>query len=168
MNGHYVRQLPLDELYNRSKNFWPPEAGQSDEAYKKAILGLLQERLKFLGELPELVDFFFNEPKAENLLSLFRGLETSENINRQNIRQMIETTNQELSKSNFRQEDIKARLNKLLGDLSSRPAILFSIVRIAISGTKTSPELFGTLNVLGKDRALKRLETTASVLEKQA
>ena len=53
MNGHYIRQKSLDELYEFSKDFWPASAENASEEYKKEVLGLVQERLKFLAELPD-------------------------------------------------------------------------------------------------------------------
>src|SRR5690606_13527338 len=50
MNGHYIRQLKLDDLYERVKGFWPKEAQDYNETYKKQVLGLVQERLKYFAE----------------------------------------------------------------------------------------------------------------------
>ncbi|OVE78609.1 glutamate--tRNA ligase, partial [bacterium G20] len=50
MNGHYIRELPLDELTKKAEDFWPETVKDSDPTYKKAVLGLVQERLKFLAE----------------------------------------------------------------------------------------------------------------------
>lgn len=76
INGHHIRALSLDELYKRSKSFMPEEAVSFPEFYQKQVLSLVQERLKFLSELPELTWFFFKKPeisKAE-LLDV-KGLE---------------------------------------------------------------------------------------------
>lgn len=53
--------MPLDDLYNATEEYWPDEAESSDESYKKQVLGLIQERLKFLSEIPELTRFFFED-----------------------------------------------------------------------------------------------------------
>ena len=62
MNGHYIRAQSLESLAKSAEEFWPAEAKNFDEKYKKAVLALMQERLKFLAELPELSAFFFREP----------------------------------------------------------------------------------------------------------
>src|SRR5581483_1180078 len=61
MNGHWIRNLSIDDLYERCQKFWPKSAGQAPEDYKKQVLKLVQERLKFLNELPQLSDFFFED-----------------------------------------------------------------------------------------------------------
>ena len=82
MNGHYIRQKPVDELYelieaksNKQKaisSFWPEEAKGADEDYKRAVLALVQERLKYLAELSELTLFFFAEPNIDDVVLLYK------------------------------------------------------------------------------------------------
>jgi nondiscriminating glutamyl-tRNA synthetase len=86
INGHHIRALSLDELYNYchpeldsgSKKTIPLKIAESHfpETYQKQVLSLVQERLKLLSEIPELTWFFFKKPeisKAE-LLDV-KGLE---------------------------------------------------------------------------------------------
>jgi glutamyl-tRNA synthetase len=43
---------------------------------------------------------------------------------------------------------------------------VFGIVRVAVTGRKVSPPLFGTLTALGRERVLARLEAAEGVLER--
>ncbi|HCR55879.1 TPA: glutamate--tRNA ligase, partial [Candidatus Saccharibacteria bacterium] len=54
MNGHFIRELSPDELYNRAEFFWPEAAKKAEESYKKRVLALAQDRLKTLKDLPGL------------------------------------------------------------------------------------------------------------------
>ncbi len=45
MNGVHIRQLSVDDLYNKVQTFWPPEAAEFDDTYKLGVLVLAQERL---------------------------------------------------------------------------------------------------------------------------
>ena len=60
MNGHYIRAMSLESLAKSAEDYWPPESKPVDEAYKKEVLGLVQERLKFFAELTKLTKFFFS------------------------------------------------------------------------------------------------------------
>src|SRR5690606_32742577 len=64
-NGHFIRQMNIAELYPAVEDFWSPEAQQFDETYKKQVLALVQERLKYFAELPELTQFFFTDIKPD-------------------------------------------------------------------------------------------------------
>ena len=63
-----IRALPLPDLLERCRPFWPEAAAKFDDAYKREVLRLVQERLKFLSELPELTEFFFTDPKPDRAL----------------------------------------------------------------------------------------------------
>ena len=59
---------------------------------------------------------------------------------------------------------LQAILNDLLTQTGKKPAELFSLIRIALSYADFSPALHLTMNVLGKDRTLARLNATRSAI----
>ncbi len=162
MNGHYIRELPLDELYRRVADYWPPEAKQADEVYKKQVLGLVQERLKYLAELPELTRFFFVDlPVDPGLISNHKQLKK---LSTDELRQLLEQAKTALVASNFLVADLTERLNRLLEQTGQPPAVLFSLIRIATTQAPASPGLADSLAVLGQERSLKRLDTQLASL----
>lgn len=165
MNGQYIRAMSLESLAKSSDSFWPEEADKADESYKKQVLGLVQERLKYLAELTELTQFFFVEPDIVQVLKLYKEpVDKQLQKNPPDYHVFLEAVIKELAASAW-DEDIKDRLNKLLRSLDTKPAILFPIIRIAITGSKVSPEIFGTLHVLGKEKSLQRLKNALQSLE---
>jgi glutamyl-tRNA synthetase len=162
INGYLIRQMPLDELYQLAEPFWPETAKGAEDSYKKAVLMLVQERLKYLAELPELTGFFFEEPNLGTVQSLYVEDRQLKNLGPSDNKLLIEAAIASLQASSFAEEDISQKLNDLLTKLNTRPGILFSAIRIAISGTQHSQELFGTLHVLGKERSLARLKQAIS------
>jgi glutamyl-tRNA synthetase len=70
----------------------------------------------------------------------------------------------ELEASDFSLSDIEARLNKLLETLDTKPAVLFSLVRIAITGAPFSPALFDSLAILGKKTTRQRIDQALTLL----
>lgn len=163
MNGHWIRNITLDDLYDRSKNYWPEAATPYDEAYKKQVLGLIQERLKYLSEIPSLTNFFFEDlPVDTDLLTgnkQLKKLETSE------ILSLLEQANKSISESDFSADDLQTRLNTLLEQTGQKPGVLFSLIRIATTWAPSSPGLAETMAVIGKDRILARLATTLQALK---
>lgn len=154
VDGHFIREMPLDELYKLAEPFWPEPAKESDEKFRKDVLSLVQERLKFLAELPDLTWFFFRDPTDEEILG---QLAKAESVH---LSKVIES----LQQSDFSYDDIKDRLNDLLQILNTKPAVLFSEIRGATTGAKISPELFSSLSVLGKDKVLARLQRASKLL----
>jgi glutamyl-tRNA synthetase len=157
MNGTYIRQLPLDNLYQRVQDFWPAEADSYDESYKKAVLGLVQERLKFFAELPSLTNFFFSDlPVNPELIS---GHKQLKKVEASEVKQLLEQSRAQLKASDFSVQDLTDRLNALLESTGQKPAVLFSLVRIATTQAPASPGLADTLAVLGKEISLRRMDT---------
>jgi len=166
INGHFIREMPLDELYGLSQPFWPDTANKAEDHFKKDILALIQERLKYLSEISELTGFFFGEPDQGSMMDLFDNPADKQlrGIDRSQVREMLIKVKGRLADSDFRSEDIAAKLNALLEELDTKPGILFAAVRIAVTGSRSSPHLFGTLNVLGKDVTLSRLSQAVDLL----
>jgi glutamyl/glutaminyl-tRNA synthetase len=162
MNGHWIRSLNLDELYNRSKDFWPETSKQYDDAYRTRVLGLIQERLKYLAEIPELTSFFFVDlPVNKDLIA---GNKQLKKLDATELKQLLEQARDALAESDFSEQDLTDRLNKLLETTGQKPGILFSLVRIATTQAPFSPGLGETLAVLGKDVTLRRIDVQLAAL----
>lgn len=170
MNGSYIREkISLPELcdYSTGKNFfeidyWPLEAATYDKQYRLSVLNLVTERLKFLEELPELTVFFFKDlPINPDLINNHKQLSK---LSRPELKELLTLATQSLQDSDFSTEDITKRLNGLLEQTGQKPAVLFSLIRIATTQAPASPALAGSLVVLGKQRSLARLNTQLNEL----
>ncbi|CAN5649754.1 glutamate--tRNA ligase [soil metagenome] len=162
VNGHYLRQKPLDELFELVRGHWPQSATNFDDKYKKQVLGLVQERLKYLAELPTLTDFFFVDLPID--LSLITGHKQLKKLRPEELADLLSRSKTELEVSDFTTADLTDRLNKLLETSGQKPAVLFSLIRIATTQAPASPGLADTLAVLGKDRSLSRINATIKTL----
>jgi glutamyl-tRNA synthetase len=147
INGHLIRQMPAAELLERSAAFWPEAARKAPAAYQLAALKLVQDRLKTLSELPELVGFFFADPPAPAAPA--HSPEQSDWL-----RQAIAV----LEPSSFTQADLETRLRGLVEKLGIKPGQLFGAIRLAVTGSTAAPGLFETLEVLGPETVLRRLK----------
>lgn len=162
MNGSFIREMDLDELYSRTESYWPAEAANYDEKYKKAVLGLVQERLKYFAELPELTRFFFTDlPTDLSLISSHKQLKKVETVE---IRRLLEKSRGVIAISDFDVTDLTQKLNNLLEESGQKPAVLFSLIRIATTQAPSSPGLAETLAVLGKERTLRRIDAQLEAL----
>lgn len=156
MNGTWIRSLSLDDLYARCADFWPANADLADDTYKKAVLSLVQERLKYFAELPELTNFFFEEPTV-NLLLITDSKQLSK-FELGDLNTMLTSAKTALDACDFTPEALTETLNALLVATGQKPGVLFSLIRIATTWAPASPALAESLAVLGKDTALKRLD----------
>ncbi|MFO0882284.1 MAG: glutamate--tRNA ligase [Candidatus Saccharimonadales bacterium] len=162
MNGHYIRQLSIEELYKIAKDYLPPEAENFDESYQKQVIGLVQERLKFLAEIPELTSFFFAEPTPN--MALITENKQLKKLDKTDMISLLEQTITSLENSDFTVTDLTNRLNELLEQTGQKPGILFSLIRVATTWAPASPGLADSLAVLGKDVSLKRLQKSLDTI----
>lgn len=166
VNGHFIRNLSLDDLFERiegqgakgekASSYWPPEAENASDDYKKKVLALVQERLKYFAELPELTRFFFVDlPVNPELISANKQLKKIEVAE---LKSLLETAKSSLEQSDFSNEDLTQRLNALLEQTGQKPAVLFSLIRVATTQAPMSPGLAESLAVLGKETSLRRID----------
>jgi len=162
VNGSFIRALPLSDLYAKTQGFWPDEAKDYDDDYKTAVLGLTQERLKYFSELPQLTNFFFTDLPVNP--ELITGNKQLKKLEASELKQHLEAALQTLQDSDFSVEDLQTKLNALLETTGQKPGVLFSLIRIATTWAPASPGLADTLHVIGKDRALSRIQASLAAL----
>ena len=157
MNGQWIRRLSLDDLYARVEKYWPKSADSRDDAYKKQVLGLVQDRLKTLAELPMMTKYFFEEPVRNE--SLIIDNKQLKKLSPSDISHLLETVKTELASiDDWNAESIQASLNRLLEITGEKPGVLFSLIRIVTTWAPFSPQLNDTLTLLGKETTLARLD----------
>lgn len=162
LSGAHIRQQPLETLSSHVADYWPEEAKETNESYKRQVLALVQERLKRYGELPELTRFFFVDlPVDPSLISEHKQLKKVESSE---LKQWLEMARVSLEESDFSTEDLQNRLNGLLEMTAQKPAVLFSLIRIATTQSPSSPSLAETMAVLGKETTLRRIDAQRAAL----
>lgn len=156
MNGQFIRSLSLDDLMSRVEPFWPESAKDADDDYRRRVLALAQDRLKTLPDLKILTEYFFTEPEPKIEL-----IETNKQLKKLSVEErsgLISTVYDKLvSIDDWSAASIQQALNELLEATGQKPGTLFSLIRVVTTWAPFSPELDRTLELLGRDRVLQRL-----------
>ena len=159
MNGVYIRKLSIEELVERALPFL--EAGLPKEVerpisrdYVRQIVPLIQDRVRTLGEAPELAHFFFVDDLGyDTSLLLSRGISGETAV------KALEAAQERLeSLGEFDAESLEGLLRPLAAELGLKTGELFSTLRVATTGRTAAPPLFQTMAVLGKERCTNRIE----------
>lgn len=156
MNGHFIRQMALAELYQKSAGYWPASSDTFNEQYKLKVLGLIQERLKYFKEIPELSEFFFVDLPVN--MELISGNKQLKKQPLALLSSLLQTSKDALSLCNFTTEELQQTLNNLLETTGQKPGILFSLIRVATTQSPASPPLAESMEVLGKETVLRRID----------
>jgi glutamyl-tRNA synthetase len=142
LNGVYLRALPPEEYADRLLSYLREQGYEWDEELVRKVAPLVQDKIATLGEFPAFAGFFFArvEPDAE--------------VDGQVLPAAAETLAQV---EPFEAGAIEEALRALAEQLGLKPRDAFQPIRLAVTGSKVSPGLFESLEVLGRDESLARL-----------
>ena len=168
VNGQWIRKIfteqGADTLYSRTKDFWPEIAKNHSDEYKIKVLSIIYDRLKTLSDLREMTTYFFEDPKIDlEMLINNKFLKKSSESELENL--LKQTINKLSNLKIWDADNLQIALNELLLETSKKPAELFSLIRIAISFAPFSPALNLTLETLGKETSLARLNSVARAIQ---
>ena len=169
-HGQYIRMKSDGELaalplrYAVSAGLFG-ETGAAPNAEQKGVytaaMPLIRERLVFLHEAPEKLRYLFSEPEVpapEEFFPKKASLEATVKLlelGREMAAQMAACNDEEaeaLVKIKAEKEAVK------LGDLMMP-------LRVAVTGARVSPPLFGSLRLLGAEKCLARIDRALAKLE---
>lgn len=163
MNGQWIRRIYDEQgcsaLYDRTEGFWPEAAANYPEDYRKKVLSIIYDRLKTLSDLREMTSYFFSEPKID--LDMLVNNKFLKKMSESEIESLLKATVAKLTAvEDWNADNLQNALNELLAESGKKPAELFSLIRIAVSFAPFSPALNLTLEVLGRETSLARLNAT--------
>ena len=160
-NGLYIRNLPADDLTDRLLPFVNAAGIAAEREKLLKITPLIQERLTLLSDVPAWVDFFFLDelPPFDLNLLVPRKMALAD------IPPILKQAGETLSDSDFSHGGLEADLRAGAEKLGLKAGQMFQPIRVAVCGKKVSPPLFGTLEVLGRDASLKRIERAIELVE---
>lgn len=164
LNGQWIRKI-FDEqgaeaLYSRTKGFWPEAAENYNDEYKIKVLSIIYDRLKTLSDLRSMTSYFFAEPTID--LDLLVKNKFLKKLSESELENLLKQSIAKLSSiENWTADSLQSALNELLIETEKKPAELFSLIRIALSFAPFSPALNLTMEVLGREMTLMRLNKVA-------
>ena len=164
MNGQWIRRI-FDQdgakaLQAKTAGFWPDEASNYSEEYQIKVLSIIYDRLKVMSDLKTMTDYFFKDPEID--MDMLKSNKFLKKLSEAELEDLLKKSIARLTDvSDWTVENLNTALNGLLTETGQKPAVLFSLIRIAVSFAPFSPALDLTLNVLGKDVALARLNAVA-------
>jgi glutamyl-tRNA synthetase len=145
MNGVYLRELPAAEFAHRLV-LWLGESGYDwDAELVQHAAPLVQEKIAKLSDFPGFAGFFFHEvePDPEELdrggPMLARAIDALRSL------------------EPFDAATIEVALRETADGLGLKPRQAFQPIRLAVTGSRVSPGLFESIELLGRETTLGRL-----------
>jgi glutamyl-tRNA synthetase len=143
LNGVHLRNLSPEEYADRVVTYLREQGIGWDEELVREAAPLVQEKIETLSQFPDYVRFLFEEVSPDPSLLDGRVLEAAAE------------TLAELEP--FDAVTIEPALRELAERLELKPRDAFQPIRVAVTGSKISPGLFESIELLGREKSLERL-----------
>lgn len=144
MNGMWIRRKSDKELLQLIKPFAPKDA---DTSLINKTIPLVKERLVKLSDYSTLAGFFFEEPKIDK--ELFN----------KNAGEQLSAASEVLKEIKvWDKTNIENTLSDLIKKRGWKTGDFFMNFRIAITGSRVTPPITDSIEILGREKTLRRLE----------
>ena len=152
-NEQYIRRHSDDWLAGEILKSKPEGNISPDQVKALAIAGLMKERISFVKEIWTKADFFFRAPLQYDEGVIAKKL-TAEAAG------VLSDFSSSLKKAlrNLSHSDFSELLNAVLTAHNMPAGKIMQVLRVAVTGSGAGPDLFTTLEVLGKDEVSSRIE----------
>lgn len=171
LNGLYIREKPIEKLTELCMPYLKEAGllvfGQVSENKLEKIIEVSRTRIKKLSDISELSDFFFQDK-----LSFDKNLLKWQTMGEGDIKESLEFSEKILSGikkwelKNLEKELFFAseKFNLEKGFPVQNRGYLLWPLRVALSGKQSSPSPFEIVDILGKEKTLRRIEDAIKLL----
>jgi len=156
-NGEYIRALSTPEFVSRCAPWleaapWSPE--RYDAVAFERLAPLVQERVSTLSEVPSMVEFCFLEEPTIDQASWDKALGRNPLASA-----VLAASRDGLGRCPWTAGDIRAVIEEAGASQGLKLAKAQAPVRVAVTGRSVGPPLFESIEVLGREKTIARLET---------
>jgi len=150
MNGMYLRAMSPEAYADVLVAYLREQGHHWDEGLVRRAAPLVQEKIERFGQFSEYAGFLFGPVAPDPAL-----LNGSAPILRAAAEELRST-------EPFDAQRVETALRALADRLGLKPRDAFEPIRVAVTGSKVSPGLFESIELLGRDETLARLETASA------
>ncbi len=151
MNGMYLRALSPEDFADRLVSYVGETRRDWPEERVRAAVPLVQEKIGRLSEFEAFAGFLFGDVEPDGALLDKRILEPARSALGE-----LET---------WSAGEIERRLKALCDELGEKPRTVYLPIRVAVTGSRVSPGLYESLELLGREESLARLEAGAAAAD---
>lgn len=147
-NGEYIRSMSVDEFVAACEPWIP---AHYDRRAFRAIAGLVQTRVVTLADAPGMVDFLFAEPEVDDA-SWTKAMKPDW------AAAILDDTIAAYEQAPWDHETLKAEFDRIAEAHQLKPGKAGAPVRVAITGRTVGPPMYESLELLGREATLHRLQ----------
>jgi len=164
LNAEHIRGLSIEDLSGRLLPIVAEAGFPITPERIRAITPLIRERIKLLRDVLTAADFFFVDqlppydpaelvPQKGDVAMALRVLTRAREV---------------LAQTEFKHDPLDGTLRAAAQELGLKAGQMFQPIRVAVCGRKNAPPLFETLEVLGRDTTVARIEHAIQRIQESA
>ena len=158
LQGQWMRKLTTDEFVSRilpivEKEY--PEAASDADFTKKAAL--IQERITFFKEAPDMLGFFYRTPEVSMELIASKKQKIAEEDVPRYLKILINTL-EEIDAGDWNEASIEVAIRAAIEKEELKLGQLLWPLRAILTGREYSPGAFEVAAILGKETVMERLD----------
>jgi glutamyl-tRNA synthetase len=160
LNGEHLRAMPADAfaaaLLRYLEESGSPLAAQPERVAQAAPL--VQEKMRVLSQFEHLAGFLFGPPEVD--AAAWERVRADERApaSLRAVRDALAGV------ADWRAEDIEAALHAACEQVGAKPRVVFMPVRVALTGGTVSPGLYESLELVGREESLGRIDAALAML----
>ena len=163
-NNYYIKQSSLERVMGLTvphlvkAGLIAEERTEEQEQWVKQLISLYHEQLEYGAEIVELTELFFNDNLTynEDEMSILKE---------EQVPEVLKAFKEELlALETFEAAEIKKRIKATQKTTGHKGKKLFMPIRIATTGQMHGPELPQSIELLGKETVISRLDHLISTL----
>src|SRR5216684_6920916 len=154
LNAEHIRALPVEDLSARLLPIVRATGFNVTEEKMQRITPLIRERIKLLRDVVTAADFFFVDqlppydpaeliPQKGDMAMALKVLTRAREV---------------LAETEFKHDPLDQALRAVAQEMGLKAGQMFQPIRVAVCGRKNAPPLFETLQVLGRETTLARID----------
>ncbi len=163
LNGNWIRRLDRDDLTKRIQAAIP-EGPATETGFIHSVLPLVQERMKTILDYADLTDFFL-APSIHLTNESFRRAK----LPSADLVRALERAHAILSEvPDLDPDRDSGRLREGAVDLGLKVGGFFMALRVAVTGKSATPPLIESMQVIGRDQSLARIQSAIDFLQSES
>ena len=164
LNAEHIRALPVEELSRRLLPVVRAAGFDLSPARMLQITPLVRERIRLLRDVLAVADFFLVDrlapydsaeliPQKSDAAMALRILRRS-----RELLAAVQHRRRAEPPDGFNHQTLEVVLRDAAQEMGIKAGQMFQPIRVAVCGRKQAPPLFETLEVLGREKSLERIE----------
>ncbi len=161
-NGAHIRLLTTEDLSARIKPYFVAAGLPVEDETLLKVTPLIRERLVTLDDCLTFASFFFREevePNPDDLIA--KGLDAKKSA--EVAKRAYEVFS---SLSDLSHQNAEPPMREYVEKSGLSASQVFGVIRVAVTGQKVSPPLFESMEIIGREKVLKRLQNAIRILER--